>query len=152
MSEEKRTPRDLEDRASSERIESWKPPSVLPDPKPIPGYEFRWIRTSMTGQADNTNVSMRFREGWEAVRAADHPELNIMPDHNSQFPGCVEMGGLLLCKAPEEVAKARQRHYEGMAAQQMESVDQSYMRENDPRMPLLSPDRNTRVTFGRGNT
>ena len=152
MSEEKRTPRDLEDRASSERIESWKPPSVLPDPKPIPGYEFRWIRTSMTGQADNTNVSMRFREGWEAVKAEDHPELNIMPDHNSQFPGWVEMGGLLLCKAPEEVAKARQRHYEGMAAQQMESVDQSYMRENDPRMPLLSPDRNTRVTFGRGNT
>ena len=95
MSEEKRTPRELEDRASSERIESWKPPSVLPDPKPIPGYEFRWIRTSMTGQADNTNVSMRFREGWEAVKAEDHPEVNIMPDHNSHFPGCVEMGGLL---------------------------------------------------------
>lgn len=152
MSEEKRTPRTLEDREASERIENWKPPSVLPDPNPIPGYKFRWIRTNMIGQADNTNVSMRFREGWEPVKSEDHPELEIMPDHNSRFPGCVEMGGLLLCKAPEEVAEARQRHYEGKAAQQMESVDQSYMRENDPRMPLLRPDRNTRVTFGRGNT
>ena len=152
MSEEKRTPRTLVDREASKRIEDWKPPSVLPDPNPIPGYKFRWVRTNMIGQADNTNVSMRFREGWEPVKSADHPELEIMPDHNSRFPGCVEMGGLLLCKAPEEVAEARQRHYEGKAAQQMESVDQSYMRENDPRMPLLRPDRNTRVTFGRGNT
>ena len=37
-----------------------------------------------------------------------------------------------------------------MAAQQMESVDNSFMRENDPRMPLLKPDRTTRTSFGKG--
>jgi len=58
---------------------------------------------------------------------------------------------LLLCKAPNEVAEARQRYYENVAAQQMQSVDNSYMKENDPRMPLLKPDRQTRVTFGRGS-
>jgi len=141
-----REPRELEERSEAAREKAWVPPTLLPDPLPQPGWRFRWVRTSMVGQSDATNVSMRFREGWEPVKIEDHPELEVMPDHNSRFPGCVEIGGQLLCKAPEEVADARQRHYEGIAAQQMESVDHSYMRENDPRMPLLRPDRKTRVT------
>jgi len=147
---ETREPRELESRDNTAREQQWTPPNLLPDPIPQPGWAFRWIRTSMVGQSDATNVSMRFREGWEPVKREDHPELEDMPDHNSQFPGCVEIGGQLLCKAPQEVADSRQRHYEGVAAQQMESVDQSYMRENDPRMPMLRPDRKTRVSsFGK---
>jgi hypothetical protein len=34
---------------------------------------------------------------------------------------------------------------------QMEAVDNNLMRENDARMPLLSPDRSTRVKFGDGS-
>ena len=145
-----RKPRDIESREEEARPASFRPPSLLPDPLPQPGWVFRWVRTSMVGQSDATNVSMRFREGWEPVKIEDHPELEVMPDHQSQFPGCVEIGGQLLCKAPREVAESRQRYYEGVAEQQMESVDQNYMRENDPRMPLLRPDRKTRVTsFGK---
>ncbi len=145
-----RKPRETESREEEARPATFRPPSLLPDPLPQPGWVFRWVRTSMVGQSDATNVSMRFREGWEPVKIEDHPELEVMPDHQSQFPGCVEIGGQLLCKAPQEVAEARQRHYEGVAAQQMESVDQSYMRENDPRMPMLRPDRKTRVSsFGK---
>ena len=145
-----RKPREIESREEEARPASFRPPSLLPDPLPQPGWVFRWVRTSMVGQSDATNVSMRFREGWEPVKIEDHPELEVMPDHQSAFPGCVEIGGQLLCKAPREVAEARQRHYEGVAAQQMESVDQNYMRENDPRMPMLRPDRKTRVTsFGK---
>ena len=143
-------PREIESREEEARPASFRPPSLLPDPLPQPGWVFRWVRTSMVGQSDATNVSMRFREGWEPVKIEDHPELEVMPDHQSQFPGCVEIGGQLLCKAPREVAESRQRYYEGVAEQQMESVDQNYMRENDPRMPLLRPDRKTRVTnFGK---
>ncbi len=127
-----RKPREIESREEEARPASFRPPSLLPDPLPQPGWVFRWVRTSMVGQSDATNVSMRFREGWEPVKIEDHPELEVMPDHQSQFPGCVEIGGQLLCKAPREVAESRQRYYEGVAEQQMESVDQNYMRENDP--------------------
>ena len=130
--------------------DSWVPSSVLPTPDPQDGWIFRWIRTSTLGQADNTNVSKKFREGWIAVKAEDHPELKIMPDINSQFNGNLEVGGLLLCKAPEEKMRARTKHYENVARRQMESVDSNYMRENDPRMPLLRPEKNTRTTFGKG--
>ena len=139
------------DRQSEARpSDSWTPQSSLPVPEPKDGWVFRWIRTSSWGRSDNTNVSRQFREGWEPVRAEDHPELKIMSDINSQFKGNVEVGGLLLCKAPEERMKARQRHFQEVSDRQIEGVDRSYLRENDPRMPLLNPERSTRTTFGRG--
>jgi len=91
-----------------------------------------------------------FREGWQPVRADDHPELMLQSDIGSRFEGNIEVGGLLLCKAPEEKMAARARHYQNVAEQQMSSVDNNYLRENDPRMPMLSPERSTRTTFGRG--
>ena len=130
--------------------DSWIPSSVLPTPDPQDGWIFRWIRTSTLGHADNTNVSKKFREGWTPVRAEDHPELKVMPDLNSQFKGNLEVGGLLLCKAPAEKMLARTKHFEEVARRQMESVDSNYMRENDPRMPLLRPEKSTRTTFGKG--
>jgi len=148
---EERTPRSEDDRKLEERkSDSWVPSSVLPTPAPQDGWVFRWVRTSTLGHADNTNVSQKFRDGWIAVKADDHPELHVMSDVGSRFEGNIEVGGLLLCKAPEEEMEKRQKYYQEMAEQQMQSVDNSFMKENDPRMPLLNPDRTTRTTFGRG--
>ena len=145
-----RTPRDLETRDHEYRPTSWKPPSILPDPKPEPGYVYRWVRPSMMNNADNTNVSKQLREGYVPVRAEDHPELMLYSNQDGRFKGNVEVGGLLLCKIPEHMAKQREAYYGNMAQQQMESVDNNLMRENDPRMPLLKPERSSRTTFGRG--
>lgn len=136
--------------AESRPNDSWVPQSALPVPEPKDGWVFRWIRTSSLGRADNTNVSRQFREGWEPVKAEDHPELKILSDINSQFKGNVEVGGLLLCKAPEEKMKQRQKYFQEVSDRQIDGVDRSYLRENDPRMPLLNPERSTRTTFGRG--
>ena len=56
-----RKPRKIETRESEARDVSWEPASVLPDPDPQDGWVFRWIRTSMVGNPDNTNVSKKFR-------------------------------------------------------------------------------------------
>jgi len=130
--------------------DSWMPQSSLPVPEPKDGWVFRWIRTSSLGRSDNTNVSRQFREGWEPVKSEDHPELKIMSDLNSQFKGNVEVGGLLLCKAPLEKMKKREKHFQEVSERQIEGVDRNYLRQNDPRMPLLEPERSTRSTFGRG--
>jgi hypothetical protein len=150
MAAASRTPRDGETREAEKREVSWKPSSILPIPLPQPGYVFRWIRTSAFGVPDNKNVSARIREGWEPVKAEDHPELQIMSDKDSRFPGNVEVGGLLLCKTAIENVTARRNYYEKRAADQMATVDNNYLRENDPRMPLARPERKTRTTFGTG--
>ena len=146
---ENRTPRDLVSRDKTARS-VYVPPSALPDPTPEPGYVYRWIMTHLLGEANPTNVSRKMREGWEPVKAEDHPELKIMSDHNSQFKGNVEVGGLLLCKAPLEKMMQRQKYFQEVSARQIDGVDRSYLRENDPRMPLLNPERSKRTTFGRG--
>ena len=149
---EERTPRENETRETESYRESddWFPESILPRPNERPGWVHRWIRTDILGQSDNTNVSRSFREGWEPVKADDYPELHVMSDVNTRFVGNVHFGGLLLCKAPEGKMKSRDEHHRRVASQQMESVDNNYLRENDPRMPMLQPERNTRTTFGKG--
>ncbi len=148
-----RESRGVDTRENEVHDEPWEPASILPDPEPQDGYVFRWIRTAMVGHLDNTNVSKRFREGWEPVRAEDHPELQIMSDHNSDWArkGAIEVGGLLLCKSVQEMVDKRRDYYAKHAASQMQAVDNAYMRENDPRMPVLVPDRQTRVAFGKGS-
>ena len=84
------------------------------------------------------------------MRAEDHAELEVMSDVGSRFEGNIEVGGLLLCKASEADMLKRQEYYQQMAESQMDSVDNNFLRENDPRMPVLNPERSTRTTFGRG--
>jgi len=144
-----RTPRTLETRDQGQRRQGWKRQSKLPTPEPKDGLKFRWIRTSMLGQNDNTNVSSRFREGYTPVLAKDHPELMIKSDFDSRFKENVEVGGLMLCSIPVEYANERVDGQLEQANGQIEAVDRSFFRENDPRMPVLRPERSTRTSFGK---
>tara|TARA_Y100000401_G_scaffold89314_1_gene74835 strand:+ start:1088 stop:1597 length:510 start_codon:yes stop_codon:yes gene_type:complete len=148
-----RTPREIESREASQRIQSWENPSNLPNPEPQEGWVFRYIRTSLLGNADNPNVSRKLREGWQPCRLEDHPELQIhMMDHNSEWSkkGNVEIGGQLLCKMPLEKAKARDEYFAELAQSQMESVDNTYFKDQDSRMATKQVfERKSRTTFGK---
>jgi hypothetical protein len=146
---ENRTPRDLVSREKSARA-VYVPPSALPDPTPEPGYVYRWIATHVLGEAQATNVSTKMREGWEPVKAVDHPELMLQGNEKT---GNVEIGGLMLCKMSKEQAAARDDYYHRQAEAQMASVDNNFLRNNDPRMPLFSDRKSssTRGGFGSGS-
>jgi hypothetical protein len=144
-----RIDRELETQEKTIRKKAWTRPEVLPSPNPEPGYEFHWVRVSTQGQVDATNVSSKIREGWEPVKAVDHPEITLVAVENERFKDNVVIGGLMLCKAPAELVEERSAHYQQQTNSQMHSVDNSLMRENDPRMPLFN-DRKTKVTFGNG--
>lgn len=146
---ENRRPRDVESREKEAR-EVYVPPSTLPSPMPEPGKTYRWVATHILGVLDPTTASSRFRDGWVPVKAEDHPELMLAPNAN----GNVEIGGLMLCSMPTEKARARAAYFEGLTASQMQSVDSNFMRNNDPRMPLIS-ERKSQETrgsrFGNGS-
>ena len=100
---------------------------------------------SIAGQEHATNLSQKRRDGWEPVKAVDHPELQVVGNKD----GNVEIGGLLLCKAPKEMIEGRRQYYSQKAQNQMDSVDNSFMKNSDARMPLFS-DRKTTVSKGGG--
>lgn len=139
----------METRDASTRPKSWAPPSLLPEINKEPGYAYRWVRISTLGTADVNNISSKFREGWEPVKASEHPEAFTMPDPNSRFKDSIESGGLILCKTPIEFAEQRDAYYQQQTEANAASVDNNFMRENDPRMPLFK-ERKTSITFGSG--
>ena len=146
---ENRLTRELDTRATSERSKQWAPAELLPEPDKQAGYAYRWIRTSTLNQADPRNLSGKLREGWEPVRIEEQPQFQLLVDPNSRFKDNIEIGGLLLCKTPEEFVEQRNKHYQTQAENQMEAVDSSLMRQSDPRMPLFKESKST-TTFGKG--
>ena len=147
---ENRLNREQTTREKTVRKKAWQRPEVLPSPNPEPGYEFHWVRISTQGQVDATNVSSKLREGWEPVKAEDHPEITMVSIENERFKDNVVIGGLMLCKAPVELVEERNEYYSEQTQSQIHSVDNNLMRENDPRMPLFN-ERKTKVSFGKGN-
>ena len=145
-----RLARELETRSVSERPKMWQPASALPEPDKQPGYSYRWVRVSALGQADPRNISSKLREGWEPVQIEEQPQFKLMVDPNSRFKDNVEVAGLLLCKIPNEFMDQRRAYYANLTQSQNESVDNNFMRENDPRMPLFR-ERKSSNSFGKGN-
>lgn len=146
---ESRVPRNLETRAVLERPKQWAPPELLPEPDKQPGFAYRWIRVSTLNNADPRNLSAKLREGWEPVKLEEQPKFQLLADPNSRFKDNIEVGGLLLCKTPIEFVEQRNSHYQKQAEGQMESVDNSLMRQSDPRMPLFK-ERKSTTSFGGG--
>jgi hypothetical protein len=149
MAENKLT-RELETRTVQERPKQWAPPELLPEPDKQPGFAYRWIRVSTLNNADPRNISAKLREGWEPVRIEEQPKFQLLIDPNSRFKDNIEVGGLLLCKTPQELVDQRNSYYQHQSEGQMESVDNSLMRQNDPRMPLFS-EKKSSTSFGKGN-
>jgi hypothetical protein len=144
-----RLSRELETRKAAYRPEAWRPPETLPMPEDRPGWKHRYIRLSTMGQADPSNISSKMREGYEPCKAEEYPELMMHAATDGRFKGGIEVGGLLLCRIPAEFMEQRAKYYEQQSKSQVESVDNNFLRENDPRMPLFSEKR-TKVTFGSG--
>lgn len=146
---EKRLDRELETREVVERPKQWMPADLLPEPDKQAGFAYRWIRVSTLNNADPRNLSSKMREGWEPVRLEEQPKFKLLADPNSRYKDNIEIGGLLLCKTPTEFVEQRNAHYQGVTESQTRAIDNSFMRDNDPRMPLFN-ERKSTTSFGKG--
>ena len=145
---ENRTPRNVETRVQAERPKQWKPAELLPEPDKLPGYAYRWIRVGLQGTSDPRNYSAKLREGWEPVKIEEQPQFQLLVDEGSRFKDGIEVGGLLLCKTPIEFVEQRNNHYLKQSEDQILSVDNNLMRQNDPRMPLFKESQSSTSRSG----
>ena len=145
-----RAPREVESREFTERPKQWMQPELLPEPDKQAGFAYRWIRVATLGNADPRNLSAKLREGWEPVRIEEQPKFRLLVDPTSRYKDNIEIGGLLLCKTPEEFVEQRNQHFSNQTQQQTEAVDNNFMRQSDARMPLFHESK-AGVSFGRGS-
>ena len=146
---ENRIKRDTDTRDLQERPKQWQQPELLPEPDKEAGYAYRWIRASLMNQADPRNLSSKLREGWEPVNLEEQPKFKLLIDPTSRFKDNIEIGGLLLCKCPEEFIEQRAAYFAKQTQSQTEAVDNNLMRQSDPRMPIFK-DRKSTSSFGKG--
>ena len=147
---ENRVPREIDNRVKAERPKQWMPPELLPEPDKQPGYKYHWVRVSLNGQADPRNLSSKLREHWEPVALEEQPHFKLLVDPSSRFADNIEIGGLLLCKAPQDLVDQRNSYYVKQSDSQIEAVDNNLMRQSDARMPLFK-ERKSTTSFGKGN-
>jgi hypothetical protein len=149
MARDNNLTRELETREVQMRPKQWAPAELLPEPDKQPGFNYRWIRVSTLNNADPRNLSAKLREGWEPVKITEQPKFQLLIDPNSRFKDNIEIGGLLLCKTPSEFVEQRNEYYANQTHAQTQAIDNSFMRESDPRMPLYA-ERKSSTTFGKG--
>ena len=146
--ENTKTPRASQTRSKSERPKVWVPPSSLDAPKPPEGFRYRWIRAESMGFQDTKNITGRLREGYELVRAEEVENASDYPVvEEGRYKGVIGVGGLLLAKVPEEIAKQREDYLRRQHEARNEAVENDLMKEQDKRMPI-NIERQSRVTFG----
>tara|TARA_B110000881_G_scaffold164994_1_gene148079 strand:- start:66 stop:521 length:456 start_codon:yes stop_codon:yes gene_type:complete len=143
----KRTDREVDVREDPKKERVWKPAALLPEFTQKPGWVYRWVRVSLLNEPDNMNVSAKMREGWEPVLHSEHPELITGNQPQGQYKENIEIGGLLLCKAPKELMEQRQAYIDKKTQSQTDAVDAAFMNQSDPRMPKFAEGSES---FGKG--
>jgi len=145
--EDNKTSRASQTRSKTERPKVWTPPSSLDAPPAPDGFRHRWIRAESLGFQDSKNISGRMRSGYELVRADEYKDSDYPVVQDGKYKGVIGVGGLLLARVPEEIAKSRANYFAAQAKGQDEAVENDLMREEHKSMPI-DVERQSRVTFG----
>ena len=143
----KKTSRVSQTRAKEERAKVWTPPSSLDAPPAPDGYRHRWIRAESMGFDDTKNMSGKIRSGWELVRSDEYPDSNYPTVDEGRYAGVIGVGGLVLARIPEELAKQREAYFKQKTQDRNEALENDVLKEQHPSMPI-NQERQTRVTFG----
>ena len=145
-----KTPRASQTRTAEKRPTTWTPPSSLDAPPAPAGFRHRWIRTEVLGFDDTKNMSGKMRSGWELVRSDEYPDSEYPIVKDGKYAGVIGVGGLVLARIPEEIAKSREAYFRKQIEAREEAIENDLYKDQHKSMPINS-DRQTRVTFGGTN-
>jgi len=142
-----KTSRASETRTKNDRPKVWTPPSSLDAPPAPSGFRHRWIRAESLGFDDTKNIAGRLRSGYELVRADEYPDHDYPSVKDGKYAGVIGVGGLVLARVPEEIAKSREEYFAKRTQEREQAIANDPLKEQHPSMPINS-ERQTRVTFG----
>ena len=146
----KKTSRASQTRAKPEKPKVLTPPSSLDAPPAPDGFRHRWLRAESMGYDDTKNISGKVRSGWELVRADEYPDSEYPVISSGKYAGVIGVGGLVLARISEELAKSREEYFAKKTADRNEAIENDVLKEQHPSMPI-NQERQTRVTFGGSN-
>ena len=145
-------------REQNTREEDWtfEEPNALTIPEHVQarfdneGMALRWIRISLQGKDDISNVGKKLQAGWVFVTPDEVPEMALTSfvRDEGRYQGSVCRGDVALVKMPAGKVAARRKFYENKANDQMDAVNAQLMNSSDSRMPISNTSRSV-TTRGR---
>ena len=142
-----KTSRVSQTRAKQEKPKVWTPPSSLDAPPAPDGYRHRWLRAESMGFDDTKNITGKIRSGWELVRADEYPDEDYPVVTDGKYAGVIGVGGLVLARITEELAKSREDYFRQMSEGKNEALENDVLKEQQAGV-AINQERQTRVTFG----
>ena len=125
-------------------------PNIVKERFDTEGMSLRWIRISLKGTDDITNVGKKQQQGWVFVTPDEVPEMAVTSfvRDEGRYLGTVCRGDLALAKMPIGKVKARRKFYENKAGNMMDAVNAQLMKSSDSRMPISNTSKSV-TTRGR---
>ena len=139
-----------EDQWTYEEPDALTIPEVVKARYDSEGMALRWLRISLKGQDDITNVGKKQQAGWIFVTPDEVPEMAVTSfvRDEGRYLGTVCRGDLALAKLPTGKVMARRKHYENKANNMMDAVNAQLMKGNNSRMPITNSSKSV-ITKGR---
>ena len=114
------------------------------------GLTLRWLRVSLGGKDDISNIGKRVQDGWQFVLPEEVPEMvhDSFVREEGRYSGTVSRGDLALGKIPTARANARKEYFENKSREMMDAVNSQLENHQDSRMPITNTSK-TAVMKGR---
>ena len=74
-------------------------------------------------------MSGKIRSGWELVRADEYPDFDYPSMKDGKYAGVIGVGGLVLARIPEEIAKSREAFFAQQTKDRDDAVNNDLMKE-----------------------
>ena len=115
------------------------------------------MENNKTSRAGQTRSKTERPKVWTPPSSLDAPKAPdgyrhrwirvypVVPE--GKYKGMIGVGGLVLARIPEEIAKQRDAYYQNMTREANEALQHDLDKEQHKSMPI-SQDRQSRVTFG----
>jgi hypothetical protein len=131
----------------SEVPTSWRLPSRLDAPPPRQGFVNRWVRYRAGNDEDAEHFEEMLEEGWRPVKRSRAKRVHeLTATTHGKYGQYYVKRGLILMEMPETLQIQRERYFKKVQADMNRGVDRNLFKINHRVMPLLQPERRSRVT------
>ena len=129
----------------------WEQGGVLAmDIPPRDGYVHRWVRTTVKGDDDQSNVFQKMNYGWRPRDYSTVETSTGIPHLTFEGSEVIGIRGMILMERPAEVHEQQAMHVKQQTHDQMLSVEHNLLREHDPKSGLTSPEMNVKSGVVKG--
>lgn len=135
-----------------EEYESWDSELLL-DTRNIParpGYVQRWVRRSINGTEDQSNVFKKMNKGWKPRQRSTVPKGQYVMHTDFEGEDVIGIREMILMERPEALQERQRRQVREATDLQMNAVKNDLYKVHDPSSGMTRPEFSEKTKVSRG--